>query len=262
MAFLNGILLPVLTLLLLAPILSLFWAKSFSAGIVPHPALGVALIVLVLVLPWLVARLRLRPLTKPPRDTPLRRLWSRASAFFARAGSARVAAWTLLIIPMLLAVLLWFGLRSALLEPWMAAGLAIGLLLGALGVRDTWKVRPAAEAEPAPVGTGEFLAGSLLSQSFPVAFSVLNSMASLSLVLIPVVMIAALMLHDETQVMTAGNMTLAQDVQLDYYAQASICVAAGLTAAVAALLVTAARTFIQKLTSRRSPPENAATINS
>jgi hypothetical protein len=260
MAFLNGIMLPVLILLLLSPILTLFWAENLSAGISTHPACGITLIVVALVLFWLTLRVRLGPLVKPPRETPLRRLSSGLSAFFARAGSARVAAWTLLIIDLLLALLVFLAARAAFPLPWLAGGLALGLLLAVLGVRDTWKVRPAADGEPAPTGTGEFLTGTLLSQLLPVMLSVLNSLASVSLVLIPVVMIATLMLHDEAQVAAAaGGVTLVQVVQVNYLAQASLLPAAALTTAVAALLVAAAHTLLLKLRARRLPPESSGT---
>ncbi len=179
---------------------------------------------------WGAGKMRFQPRPASARISLARLAWNRTAKFFGDAGQARLAGVHFAVIAVL-ACLLTFPIAAgqAALMPWLAGGLALNLIFAGLGVFDAWKVARTPAPEPdLPTGAGVF-AGTALGGSFLAGVSILNSLASLSLVLLPVVMIAQLMLHDEAQAaasVQAQGTSLRAVIDMSYAAPQALTYAA------------------------------------
>jgi hypothetical protein len=214
-SFLNRAILVILGAFILMYFFFLFTPVSISA---PVKSIVAALILLALCfgILWLVMH-KMLPLSTLRRDTNAISQRNRGRGFFSRFGDARRAAWYFLAVAMLTTLILFWTNLQLLRLVWVDSALAIGILLALLGLRDTRNAVPDIEEARPAISVRDYFANSALSVLFPVLITTFNALASLSIVLIPIVMIAVLMLHDEASVLAQTHgQTLPGIVQSSY----------------------------------------------
>jgi hypothetical protein len=267
MNFLFMLLLTVFFSFVLLPVA--YWLMSLSNMFIgpllwwwPYDQLPTAAILLIAaaVLAWGATKARFRPRSSPVRETRLGQLWKRANGFFQNAGEARVAAWYFLFMAVLTISLVFFTYREGFLLPWLDVGLALGLLFAILGILAARKTVPAAQ-EPEPPAPKYFAAASLTGL-FTNLMAGLFTLAPLSMVLIPIVLIVPLMLHNEAAALAAaGSQTLPVIVSVSYTIPPVVAVTLGIITLIFALLITAAGTVREKWFRREPSPEPSAPAN-
>ena len=209
---------------------------------------------------WAASTIQLRPRTKPLLETPFRRAWNRVMGLLERVGQARAAAVYFLFVSLSATLLVFLVDSDTFLLPWLTGGLLLNILFAALGLRAAWKSGLPPSGEPALPAAREFFAGASLGGSFFAFLSLLNCLAPLSLVLLPIVMIAPLSLYEESEVIElvqSQGMALTGIVQMNYTIMARVVTTAGVAVAVIAILLTAAGTIWKRHHLRSLPPETS-----
>lgn len=227
-----------MTLLLVLPGLLLLFQLS-------SVAIAIFTLLLVMGILWVALKILLRSRMKSVQATRFQRAWNKLSEFFARVGQARATAGYFLFISLSTTLLVCLLDRDTFLLPWVSGGLMLNILFAVLGLRDVWKSGPPPSGEIAFPTTHEFFAGALLGGSFCAILTLLNCLAPLTLVLLPIEMLIVLTFHDEGQaVAAAGSQTLSSIVQTNYTAPVMIVAAAGVAVTVMAILVTVVGTAV------------------
>jgi hypothetical protein len=219
---------------------------------------GIILLALAAGLLWAAVKIRLQPRKSPLTDTHLNRSWNKAREFFQSKGEARVAAWYFLVMELFTILVVFLTDRSAFQLVWLDAGLLSGLIFAILGLRDTWKAPIPPPESPAIPSARRWFEMVSLSGLFPALTSALTSLAALSIVLIPVVLIAVQMLRNEAEAIAAAEgQSLVEIVRMNYMVPISGLIALGLGNLIFALLIAAAGVFFAKLRLAFNPPESA-----
>ena len=214
---------------------------------------GVILAMSILFL-WTALKIRQRLPPKTVPETRLRRAWSKGMSVFERVGRARASAGYFLFISLGTTLLVYGIDQEALLLPWLTGGLLLNILIAALGMRAAWKSGPPPADDPVFPTTADFCAGAGLGGSFFAILSLINCMALLNLVLLPVVTIPVLLHNEESAaVAAAGSQTMASIVQASYLTNLAVVIAAGLVVAIVTVLVTASGTLWIKYNTHHTP---------
>lgn len=145
---------------------------------------------------------------------------TRLGAFLRQLGEARLATWYFCLINLLTFSLVLLAERKSLTRHlWMVAGLWVGTVLGGLGLWETLAKAPLKEKEAereALFTGGDYFALGGLSSFLNLIFTWLGVLAPLSLVMLPIVMIAPLSQHEEAAALTAVTSTLPEIVQTNH----------------------------------------------
>ncbi len=205
---------------------------------------------------WLMPRVRFPSLDFPPQLGCLKAWPERRGDFLRRLGEARLAAWYFFLLSLLtFALALLVTGKTLTHHLWLPLGLGLGVLLGGLGV---WETRA---KTPSEAGDGEALSGQEdffalggLSGLFGALFTGLGIQAPLSLVLIPIVMIAPLRYHEESAALAAATSTLPEIVQQNYCVTGLLLLALLFFAPIYALLFDAVTRLVKNWRNREHLP--------
>ncbi len=221
-----GLALLVLILIGLVYPLLAFPLSGWMGKMVMFPPLVEALILLMVaaLLNWLLLRLRLPKMAFPSQLERPQTWLERLIAFLRRLGEARLAAWYFFLLSLLTSALTLLITRESLARHlWLPFGLGLGVLLGGLGVWETRaKAPPETGDEQAEFAQKDYFALGGLSGLFAALFTGLGIQTPLSLVLIPIVLVAPLSQHTESAALAATDTTLLEVVRASYLIPAQI----------------------------------------
>lgn len=162
-------------------------------------------------------KIRIHPTKNPEHPSTIRMFFLQIWGNLMKLGSHKAAALFFFIHTLITSFLIYLFNTSNLFVTWVSGGLLIALILAILCLLAAWKPATPEPAEAVEPKAKDVFSGSLLAGSYFSGLTLLNLLAPLSLVIIPITMINVLANYNESEAAVAvKGQSLIKIVNLNY----------------------------------------------